>query len=96
MRLSRTAFGVVGAAVCTLFLVPAHSSAQDSLAVGCAQDSPPFALLLRCAERGDANSQFLLGGRYFNGDGVPQDAAEAVRWYRLAAAQGLALAQYNL
>ena len=28
--------------------------------------------------------------------GVPQDDAEAVRWYRLAADQGQALAQYNL
>ena len=28
--------------------------------------------------------------------GVPQDAAEAVQWYRLAAEQGLADAQYNL
>ncbi len=33
---------------------------------------------------------------YANGSGVPQDDAEAVRWYRLAADQGVALAQYNL
>ena len=33
---------------------------------------------------------------YANGSGVPQDAAEAVRWYRLAAEQGLARAQTNL
>ena len=33
---------------------------------------------------------------YADGRGVPQDDAEAVRWYRLAAAQGLALAQCNL
>ena len=30
------------------------------------------------------------------GQGVPQDDAEAARWYRLAADQGLALAQVNL
>jgi hypothetical protein len=30
------------------------------------------------------------------GRGVPQDDAEAVRWYRLAAEQGVALAQTNL
>ena len=29
-------------------------------------------------------------------EGVPEDDVEAVRWYRLAAEQGLALAQYNL
>ena len=33
---------------------------------------------------------------YANGEGVPQDAAEAVRWFRLAAEQGYASAQYNL
>ena len=33
---------------------------------------------------------------YANGEGVPEDDAEAVRWYRLAAEQGLASAQLNL
>ena len=33
---------------------------------------------------------------YGNGRSVPQDDAEAVRWYRLAAEQGNALAQFNL
>ena len=41
------AFGILmGAAVGTLFLVPAHGSAQDSLSVPCADDKPPFASLL--------------------------------------------------
>ena len=33
---------------------------------------------------------------YENGEGVAQDYAEAVRWYRLAAEQGYANAQINL
>ena len=33
---------------------------------------------------------------YANGEGVAEDDAEAVRWYRLAADQGLAIAQNNL
>ena len=33
---------------------------------------------------------------YANGEGVPEDDAEAVRWYRLAAEQGNATAQLNL
>ena len=33
---------------------------------------------------------------YVTGVGVPQDAAEAVPWYRRAAEQGDARAQYNL
>ena len=48
------------------------------------------------AEQGDARAQYNLGVMYANGDGVPQDQAEAVRWYRLAAEQGHASAQFNL
>ena len=48
------------------------------------------------AEQGDAQAQFNLGFRYNNGEGVPQDDAEAVKWYRLAAEQGHASAQNNL
>ena len=33
---------------------------------------------------------------YADGRGAPQDHAEAVRWYRLAAGQGYATAQFNL
>ena len=33
---------------------------------------------------------------YFKGQGVPQDYAAAVSWYRKAAEQGNASAQYNL
>jgi len=48
------------------------------------------------AEQGDAEAQNNLGVRYSFGAGVPQDHAEAVRWFRLAAEQGLALAQFGL
>lgn len=41
-------------------------------------------------------AQAMLGQLYDNGEGVPQDKAEAVRWYRLAADQGNAIAQTNL
>ena len=33
---------------------------------------------------------------YSDGHGVPRDEAEALKWYRHAAIQGFALAQYNL
>ena len=33
---------------------------------------------------------------YHNGEGVAKDYAEALKWYRLAAAQGYAAAQNNL
>jgi TPR repeat protein len=48
------------------------------------------------AESGDTAAQFDLGVMYDNGEGVPENTAEAVRWYRLAAEQGYALAQSNL
>jgi len=32
---------------------------------------------------------------YDKGQGVPQDYAEALKWYRKAAEQGFAEAQYN-
>ncbi len=48
------------------------------------------------AEAGDAHAQYDLGDMSANGQGVPEDDAEAVRWLRLAAAQGNANAQGNL
>ena len=48
------------------------------------------------AEQGLAESQFLLGFKYANGEGVLRDDREAARWYRMAAEQGHVVAQYNL
>jgi TPR repeat protein len=49
------------------------------------------------AEKGDAQSQYELGSAFFNGSlGVVKDEAEAVKWYRKAAEQNFAAAQYNL
>ena len=39
------------------------------------------------AERGDAESQYLLGVFYTSGSGVPLDYVEAFKWLQLAAAQ---------
>jgi TPR repeat protein len=48
------------------------------------------------AEQGDVNMQLLIGSIYDLGQGVPQDDAEAVKWYERAAAQGSAKGQYQL
>ncbi|MEO8427571.1 MAG: tetratricopeptide repeat protein [Verrucomicrobiota bacterium] len=48
------------------------------------------------AEQGDAAAQNILGDLSAHGKGVPQDYAEAAKWYRQAADQGLAVAQCNL
>src|SRR5712692_8709765 len=52
--------------------------------------------LKKRAAQGDAEAQFSLGIMYANGQGVPQDYAEALKWFRLAAAQGIAKAQNSL
>ena len=47
-------------------------------------------------KEGIADAQYNRGVNYERGRGVPQDDAEAVKWYRKAAEQGHAKAQYNL
>jgi len=48
------------------------------------------------AEDGDAPTQFNLGLLYLDGHGVPQDPAEAAKWFRRSAEQGYTEAQHNL
>jgi len=45
---------------------------------------------------GNADAQNSLGVRYARGQGVPQDYAQAVSWYRKAADQVSPKAQNNL
>jgi len=58
--------------------------------------APDFDETKAAAEQGDAVAQNNLGYMYDNGEGVPENDAEAVKWYRKAADQGLVDAQYNL
>ena len=48
------------------------------------------------AETGDAEAQFQLGNLYAEGRIVPNDFAEATKWFRKSADQGLAKSQYTL
>ena len=48
------------------------------------------------ADQGHAKAQFELGLMYERGSGVPKDPAEAARWFKKAAAQGLDIAQKAL
>ena len=48
------------------------------------------------AESGDSSAQNSMGNLYYNGQGVPQNNAEAFRWYRLSAQQGNVDGQGNL
>jgi uncharacterized protein len=65
-----------------------------------AYDGEDYATALRewqpLAEQGDALAQYHVGMLYHKGRGVPQDDAQARKWYANAAAQGQAKAQFSL
>ncbi|MBR6802989.1 MAG: SEL1-like repeat protein [Kiritimatiellae bacterium] len=48
------------------------------------------------ARLGDAEAQFEVGCCYYEGDGVPKNLVEAVKWYQKAAEQGHAGAKQRL
>jgi TPR repeat protein len=50
----------------------------------------------KLAEQGDSAAQFSMGARYATGEDVPQDYAEAVRWFSMAAEQGHVVSQATL
>ncbi|MCY4400933.1 MAG: ankyrin repeat domain-containing protein [Gemmatimonadetes bacterium] len=64
-----------------------NTSAEDELSA----DS--LATLISAAKRGDVDTQVLLGRMYHLGEGVAENQAEAVRWFRAAAEQGNAAGQ---
>ena len=81
---------LIGAAVGTLLLVPAHGSAQDSLSVSCAAVffRSPLEDLIRCAEQGSVGAADFLAGRYDTPPaGVSPNHVEAARWLRVVADQ---------
>ena len=60
------------------------------------KSSQSIAALKKQAASGNATAQGSLGDRYYYGRGVPQDYAQAANWYRKAAVQGEATAQWSL
>jgi uncharacterized protein len=67
-----------------------------TLFLTCGLSALDFQETKKLAEGGDASAQYNLGTMYFNGAGVPQDYKEGVKWYKMAAEQGNALAQCAL
>ena len=55
-----------------------------------------FTKLRFYATEGDPEAQREMGLRYLEGNEVPKDETEAVRWFRLAAGQGDIEARYRL
>ena len=72
--------------------------AQDMLQAlsGQAREQQLEQQLLEHAEQGDAQAQYEVGRRFWNGDGVDQDHKQAADWFDRAARQGLAAAQCAL
>jgi len=60
------------------------------------EDWPVWWLRLEAERGNNASAQYNLGLMYYYGEGVPQDFTQAVKWFRMAAEQGLANAQCNL
>ena len=69
----------------------AKKEAQTNL-----EQKPDIEALTAKAEAGDTEAQTNLGWMYDNGEGVPKNDGEAVKWYRKAAELGYAIAQHNL
>ena len=80
-------------------------SSQQPAKPPCSQPPPPAPVLVasdslegmrKLAEQGDPSAQFSVGARYATGEDVPQDYAEAVRWFTMAAEQGHVVSQATL
>ena len=52
--------------------------------------------LQKLAEQGDSEAQWQMAVRYHNGEGVPQDDTQAMKWFERAAEQGHVDAQSRL
>lgn len=96
----RRLFWILG----VIFFYPSMTTAatveeSDAMALA-ASKRGDFSTVLRIvrplAEGGHAKSQQRLGYLYETGSGVPKDNFEAMKWYKLAAAQALPAAQYSV
>ncbi len=82
-------FGLCLAIVAVLAAPAALAGFDDGVA---AYDRGDYAVAFEVwqplAEQGDVRAQYRLGRLYEAGEGVPGDAAEALRWFNAAGAQG--------
>ncbi len=79
-----------------MFTAAAHAGLAEGLAASRAGDyESAFQQLEPEAKRGNAEAQYHLGVMYDAGQGVPQNAGKALRWYLNAAELGHKQAQYN-
>jgi TonB family protein len=60
------------------------------------QDKSSIGPLIKAAEQGDVKAQVQLGNEYLTGENIPQNSAEAIKWYGKAAELGSRTAQIQL
>lgn len=88
-------------AICFIFII-AFAPAQSFASGEFATPAPPAPAatdddLLKLAEGGDPQAQYLVGRMHHTGtENQPQNIEQAVSWYRKAAEQGHAQAQFDL
>ena len=85
---------LVGVLMCGLSVTACRQETTPPQAQSTAETE--LSTLRQQAESGDADAQYILGGAYALGQGVPQDYTQAVAWVRQAAEQGHADAQNSL
>lgn len=64
--------------------------------IAVASEDNDFKQLKKRAEQGDINAQCDLASMYYIGKGIPQNNAEALKWYKKAAEKGHPVAQFGL
>src|SRR2546430_439433 len=88
MRANRFLFTVLFLLSAAVFRLPAQQNEADRKVL---------AEIRAGADKGDAKAQYELGRAFFSGTlGVAKDEAEAVKWFRKAAEQNVADAQFSL
>lgn len=60
------------------------------------RNNPDIVTIKKDAENGNAKAQFVYGGLYMVGNGVPQDKTEGIKWIRKSAENNYAYAQATL
>ena len=73
-----------------------QASLDQALAAYNAGDFRRLAVLRPLADAGNIAAQNNVGRMYYDGKGVPENDAEAVKWFQLAAEKGHPMAQFNL
>ena len=88
MKANRFLFTVLFLLSAAVFRLPAQQNEADRKVL---------AEIGAGADKGDAKAQYELGRAFFSGTlGVAKDEAEAVKWFRKAAEQNVADAQFSL